>query len=138
LRIVVLDASVLVACLFKEGRARPAVLYSDDVALVVPPGILSEVERELPRVAHRAGVSRAELGSILELLRGHIQEVALDVLRPFETDAKRIAVEAGDPTDWEYVALALALDAPVWTYDRDFRRMRGVQTIGTSDLRRYP
>jgi predicted nucleic acid-binding protein len=133
-RVVVLDASVLVACLFKDGRARSAVLYAEDVAFVVPPGILSEVERQLPRIALRAGISRSELDGILELLRGHLHEISLEVLRPFEADAKGNALDAGDVTDWEYVALALALDAPVWTYDRDFRRMRGVRTIGTTAL----
>jgi predicted nucleic acid-binding protein len=55
--------------------------------------------------------------------------------RPFEERAKAVARRAGDPNDWEYVALAWALDAPIWTYDHDFRRMEGVRAIDTASIR---
>jgi predicted nucleic acid-binding protein len=133
-RTVVLDASVLVACLFKDGRARSVLLDAEDVVFLTPPGILREADRQLARVADRTGASKAEVQDILALLRDHIQEVALEVLLPWERRAKRIATEGGDPEDWEYVALALASAAPIWTYDADFRRMRGIRVLGTVEV----
>ncbi|MFI5418929.1 MAG: PIN domain-containing protein [Candidatus Lutacidiplasmatales archaeon] len=131
---VVLDASVLVACLFKDGRARRVLLHSTGAAFVAPPDILLETERQIPRVARRAGITPAEARAVLQLLRGRIHEVPFDVLRPFEERARAVARDASAEDDWEYVALALALDAPVWAYDDDFRRMKGIRLIGTRDV----
>lgn len=134
MRTVVLDASVLVACLFKDGRAREVLMGSPDVLFVVPPGIRAEARRQLPRIAARAGITRSEAEGTLQLLLRQVEEVSLEVLRPFEGKAREAASQAGDPSDWEYIALALALDAPIWTYDDDFDRVRGVNRVGTSAL----
>lgn len=38
--------------------------------------------------------------------------------------------------DEEYLALAEFLDSPVWTYDKDFRRVRGVKALSPSEVGR--
>lgn len=131
---VVVDASVLVACLFKEGRARQVLLHAKGVGFVVPPDIVREAGRQLPRVALRAGITAAQSRSVLRVLLGRVQEVPIDALRTQEKAARALAGSVGDETDWEYVALALALDAPIWTYDDDFRRMKGIRLIGTAEV----
>ncbi len=132
MRAVVLDASVLVACLFKDGRARHVLLHASDVRFVAPPDLLAEARRQLPKVAHRAGISAEQARATLQVLRGYVHEVPLELLRPLEPRARDLALRAGDADDWEYVALALTLDAPVWTYDDDLRRIKEIRTIGTS------
>ena len=134
MKTVVLDASILVACLFKDGRARRVLLHAQGAAFVAPPDIVREAERQIPRVAKRAGVTAAESRAVLQVLRGRIHEVPFELLRPLEGRAKALAADAGDAEDWEYVAVALALNAPVWTYDDDFRRVKGIRLIGTSEV----
>lgn len=134
MRTVVLDASILVACLFKDRRARRVLLHAQGAIFVAPPEILREAERHIPRVAKRAGVTAAESLAVLQVLRGRIQEVPFEMLRPFEAHAKARATDAGDVEDWEYVAVALALNAPVWTYDDDFRTVKGIRLIGTGEV----
>ena len=132
MRVVVLDASVLVACLFKDGRARHALLHSSAVRFVAPPDLLVESERQLPKVARRAGITPAQARGTLQILRGQIHEVPIALLRPAEAHARSLAKLAGDENDWEYVALALTLGAPIWTYDDDLRRVKEIRTVGTS------
>lgn len=134
MRAIVLDASVLVACLFKDGRARHVLLHATDVRFVAPPDLWVESERQIPRVARRAGISSEQARAALRLLRPRVHEVPLDSLRPVEERAKALARAAGDVDDWEYVALALTLGAPIWTYDDGFRRIDGVRTIRTSSV----
>lgn len=138
MRTIVLDASALLACLFKDGRARATLLHTEGTVLVAPPGILEEVERQLPRVAKRVGITIPEARAVLNILLEHVQEVSLDALRPFEAQAKALARNAGDVNDWEYVALALALDAPIWTYDDDFGRVAGIDVVRTGAIRDSP
>ena len=52
------------------------------------------------------------------LLTG-VQVVEDALLGELETDAQR-RIGARDPDVWMIVALAIALDAPVWTEDTDF------------------
>ena len=42
--------------------------------------------------------------------------------------------EAGSEDDCAHVALCLAERAPVWTYDKDFPRMRDVLLVTTSEV----
>jgi predicted nucleic acid-binding protein len=132
LSVVVLDASVLVACLFKDGRARHVLLHSSDVRFVAPPDLLVESERQIPKVAQRAGITSAQVRATLQVLRGRVHEVPISLLRPAEAEARNLAKNAGDENDWEYVALALTLDAPIWTCDDDLRRVKAIRTVGTA------
>lgn len=55
-------------------------------------------------------------------------------LAELEDEAKRIA--ARDPDDWPVLALALAINAPVWTEDPDFFGA-GVATWTTRNVEIY-
>lgn len=134
MKTIVLDASVLVACLFKDGRARRVLLSAPGARFVAPPDVLEEAEEQVPRIARRLGLAEAEIRAVLRVLSRRIQVVPMVVLRPLEIRARAIARKAGDEADWEYVALSLVAEAPIWSYDHDFRRMRGVRVVSTSEV----
>ncbi len=132
---VVLDASVLVACLFKDGNARRTLLdLSAEVLLLAPAELPEEARRQLSRVQARAGLDRATLEGILSLLLERIEVVSRAGYAPFEERAKELARAADAEADWPYVALALAEKAPIWTYDKDFRRVVGLKVLTTAEV----
>lgn len=49
-------------------------------------------------------------------------------------EAQRLCRQADAWGDDEYVALALALDAAIWTYDHDFRRIPSLRVASTTDV----
>lgn len=130
---VVVDASVLFACLAKEGRTRD-VLMTTRANLVAPPALLEEVEALLPRAAARAGLSPDVMAGVLAHLQKRIQVLAVDAYRAKRDTAQRLCREADAWGDDEYVALALALDGAVWTYDKDFQRIPGLRVMGTAEV----
>jgi predicted nucleic acid-binding protein len=130
---VVLDASVLIAALMADGRARWAILHTR-ATLYAPPLIFEELERHRRRIAARAGVSEAVLRGLLGDLRSRVAIIPPEVLEPYMEEAKALAAAADAAGDEDYVAAALALGAPVWTYDEDFRRIRRIRTVATEDL----
>jgi predicted nucleic acid-binding protein len=134
LKTVVLDASVMVACLFKDGRARHVLLHAPTVTFLAPPGVIEEALAQLPRIAKRIGLPEQDIRLILADLLRSIEVVPIARIEPFERAARAIAGGAGAEDDWEYVALCLAENAPVWTYDADFPRMKGVKLISTSQV----
>ena len=131
---IVLDASVMVACLFKDGSARRVLLHASKITLLAPPGIQQEAEAQLSRAARRTGLPPETVRLILEDLLRHVEVVSMNRLRSVEAKARRTARDAGDENDWEYVALSWVEDAPIWTYDADFSRMDGVRTISTTEV----
>ena len=130
---VVVDASVLVASLMADGRARHALLHSP-FSLYVPPRVFEELQAKAEKIAKRARLDRTVVDALLADLRSRIEVVPDALLAPFLPDARARAVAAGAEGDEDYVAAALALDVPIWTYDRDFARIRGVRVIGTAEV----
>jgi predicted nucleic acid-binding protein len=134
LKPIVVDASVLVAGLFKEGTVRDLILNSDDLELCAPSYVREEIERQVPRVAGRASLPEAMVRAILEDLLAAIDLVPRTVYSGWMDPANKLANEAEASGDAEYIALALALGAPVWTLDRDFRRIPGLKVLATQDV----
>lgn len=128
---VVVDASVLFACLAKDGRARD-VLSTTRANLVAPPALMEEVAALLPKAAARTGVGVDVMAGVLAHLQERIQVFTVDAYRSKRPEAQRLCREADAWGDDEYVALALALDASIWTYDKDFHRIPGLRIVGTT------
>ena len=75
-----------------------------------------EVARHLPGLAAKRGLDEAQLLAALQVMP--IQwKAAADYQDQREEAEKRIAER--DPDDWPTVALALKLDLPVWSQDKD-------------------
>jgi len=132
-RRIVVDASVLVAALMADGRARHALTHTE-AFLYVPPRIFEEVEAHAAEIAGRAGVPEAIVRGLIEELAQHLDEVPSALIEPWLPEARERVAAAEAEGDEDYVALAIALDAEVWTYDHDFERIEGILTISTKDV----
>lgn len=134
MRRVVVDVSVVVAGLFKDGTVRDVLLNSEDVAFCAPFYLKDEVARHLHEVASRARIPRATAEAILEDLLGAIELIPPGVYSAWTNAARGLTHTAGATGDSDYVALALAIEAPVWTLDKDFTRIPGIRLLATRDV----
>lgn len=130
---VIVDASVLIAALMSDGRARRVLVHAP-CAFFVPPRILDETNRHLGEIAKRARLPQHSIKSMMEDLFERIEVVPPALFSPFLEDAKNRTRAEDAEGDEHYVALATALGAPVWTYDDDFDRISGIRRITTSDV----
>lgn len=137
MRRVVVDASVVIAGLFKDGTVRDSLLAAENVAYLAPSYLTSEVVRHLSDVSKRAKIPLPVVRTVLEDLLEAIELVPPGVYSKWMDVARRLARAAGALGDADYIALAFALEAPVWTLDKDFRRNRGLRVVSTSDLPKY-
>lgn len=131
---IVVDASVLVAGLFKDGTVRDLILNSENLALCAQSYLRDEINRQVPRVAARAKLPESTVRAVLEDLLARIDLVPRAIYSGSIVLATKLANEAGALGDAEYTALALALGAPVWTLDSDFRRIPGLKVLATRDV----
>lgn len=122
--LLVVDTNVLVAeCLRERRRER---LENPLLELVVTERVDGEFQYEFRRrltlVAERARLSpetrQAIENDALNLYERKVFVIAEDQYAAFESQA-RLRIPR-DPDDWPTVALALALNADVWTEDQDF------------------
>jgi predicted nucleic acid-binding protein len=89
-----------------------------------------EIARHIPRLAEKRRLDPALLFAALGLMPVQWRPPADYDQRRQEAE-KRIA--ARDPDDWPTVALALTLDLPVWSQDKDLT-IAGLNILTTGEL----
>ena len=132
--IVVVDASVLVACLLKDGRARDVLLNHPEVQFVAPRFVLDELAASRSKLESKFRVPPSAFDAVMAQIRERVQVVAVHAYAAHREEAQRRATKAQAWGDDEYVALAIALDAPIWTYDDDFGRIEGVRRVTAAQI----
>jgi predicted nucleic acid-binding protein len=137
---LVVDASVLVGELLRRaGRER---LGDERLELFLPEHTWDEVRHEVPKRAQRLGerrglddgIVRQLVAACLEAVIANVTIVAVPIYAPMEQEARWRS--ARDERDWPSVALALVLDAAVWTEDADFLGT-GVPTWTTETVKSW-
>jgi putative PIN family toxin of toxin-antitoxin system len=121
---LVIDTNILVGELLRE-RGRELIQHSD-LALSITERILDETQYELRRRlrarVRRGGLTEATaqeiLASAMRLIETKITLVAEAEYSHLETEARNRIPR--DPDDWFTVALALEMEAAIWTQDCDF------------------
>jgi predicted nucleic acid-binding protein len=92
--------------------------------------VAEEIARHLPGLASKRSLDQALLFAALQVMPIAWRPAA-DYEDHREEAQRRIA--ARDPDDWPTVALALKLDLPVWSQDKDLA-VAGVEVFTTGDL----
>jgi predicted nucleic acid-binding protein len=126
---VVADANVVLSALI-GGRARLVIASQRGPKCVATQAVAEEIARHLPRLATKRGLDQALLFAALQVMP--IEWKAAADYEDQRTQAEQ-RIAARDPDDWPTVALALKLDLPVWSQDKDLADA-GLQVFTTGDL----
>jgi predicted nucleic acid-binding protein len=97
---------------------------------VAAEAVATEIARHIPRLASKRDLDPALLFAALQVMPIDWQ-AASEYAAHREEAEKRIADR--DPDDWPTVALALKLELPVWTQDKDHTDAR-IEVLTTGDL----
>lgn len=132
----IVDANVLIAALKKDGNVRGLLLSAPpDVALYAPEFLFIELDAHLEGIARSIGLPKSVVEVVLDALEPRINIVPPDATDHVIEKARGLAEQADALGDEEYIALALAMDAPIWSFDKDFDRVPGIQRVGTAQIR---
>ena len=132
---VVVDSSVLLASLFKDGTVRDVLMTAEDALFVAPAYVQSEVERHFSDISARSGIPPETVRAVLTDVLSFVELAPLVVYQSSMAEARDLCRRAHASGDEDFVALALALGAPIWTLDRDFGRISGLQVLDTARAR---
>jgi predicted nucleic acid-binding protein len=125
---LVVDANILIGGVLGK-RILEVIEELHEVNLFTPETSFNDAVEHLPKIlrgrGQQQGLSEVKINEMiqtalerLEQLRGVVEMVEkTDYAHMRERAIKRLP---RDPEDWDLVALALMLDAPIWTKDKDF------------------
>ena len=126
---VVADANVVLSALI-GGRARLVLASVHGPRCVAADAVASEIVGHIPRLAEKRGLDRALLFAALAVMP---VEWKVEVDYDRQRDEAQSRIGQRDPDDWPTVALALELELPVWSQDKDLP-VAGVEVFTTGDL----
>jgi predicted nucleic acid-binding protein len=116
---LVLDANIVMSAVLGARVGLLLDRYGDKIALFAPEVVFQDARRHLPAVVAKRG------GDLELVLRSLASLEAIILAEPEDAyaawrDEALERIGARDPDDWHVVALALAVDCPIWTEDNDF------------------
>lgn len=122
--ILIVDANILIGELLRQ---RGQILIQNPALMLyiteqVLDEIQYEIQRRIPLMLSRGRLTEAN-AQLLLAQAIHLIETKVTVIT--ETDYRHLETEARnriprDPNDWSTVALALSMNAAIWTQDCDF------------------
>jgi predicted nucleic acid-binding protein len=116
---LVLDANILIRAVL--GRRVRSLLetYEDSTDFYAPDVCFDDAREYIPGVLSSRGED-PELGlAVLEQIRALVRPVDQTLYQDLEQLARQ-RVATRDVEDWPVVAVAVLLNVPIWTEDRDF------------------
>ena len=129
---LVVDTNVVFSALVADG-ATGGLLLSGAFSLFVPEFFEQELENHREEIRRKTGLGDEEFPTLLDLL---FEDVTTVPKTRFEADlpTARELIGDVDRDDAPFLALALHLDADVWSDDSDFQEQAEVRSGRTHEL----
>ena len=132
---VVADANVLFSFFRKDSLVREIIINPNldyEIELIVPDYVFLELKNHKKEICKKANISEEDFYFALEALKLFIY--VENSWKEFKEEA--IYLLTDNPKDIPYVALALKLDCPIWSYDAGLKKQSKVNILTTKDLLR--
>jgi len=127
---VVVDANIIFSALI--GGRLTDLFLSSKLDLVAPELIFVEFLRNKEELIRRSKLSEEDFNILLTLLERRIKVIPFEEFEDLFSKAEELL---GDHIkDAPYVALALKLKCPFWTYEKRFKKIREVKCLTTEDI----
>jgi predicted nucleic acid-binding protein len=117
--ILVLDANIIIRAVLGQKVRNLLNAHSDFVKFFTPDICVADVSKYLPKLFEKRGLPYKPALEVFSKLQYLLSIVDLTIYREREEEAKE-RIKNRDPDDWPIVAVALMLNCPIWTEDKDF------------------
>jgi predicted nucleic acid-binding protein len=134
-KLIVLDTNILIRAILGERVPNLLEKYSSSCSFVTPVSCYDELNHHLPKILQKRNLALEPFLNAIAQLAKIVTPLAQEIYSDYEYEAKR-RIEDRDLKDWTIVALALALDCPIWTEDQDFFGI-GIATWNTRNVEIY-
>jgi len=129
--LLVIDTNVVISFLVK-GKLT-SLVFSPMLNLVTVERLFVEIDRNKDEIRAKSSFSAEEIEVLLTLLKGKIMPVPMEQYISFMSKAEEIL--GGHKKDVPFLALALKLNCPVWSYEKRFKRIGDIESLTTAEVR---
>ncbi|MGQ4915381.1 MAG: PIN domain-containing protein [Candidatus Asgardarchaeia archaeon] len=128
---LVVDTNKLLAAFLKNGIVRSILLLSKHEFYTLDYAIF-EIEKHKDELLKRIHVKREQFQELMfELILKNVIVIRSSYIEDLIDDALEIC-KSFDPDDAPFIALALKLDIPIWSNDKDLREKQDVVPVVTT------
>lgn len=128
--LIVADANELFSAMIAKGKTLE-LFFNTRIRIFAPIFIIQELKKYIKIIKEKSGLNDKDLINFLSLIAQKITFFESEQLREFLKIAEEISP---DPDDIEYFALALKLNCPIWSEDKDLKKQNTIKIISTSEL----
>ncbi len=129
--IVVVDTNVVVSAFLRESITQD-ILFDPAFQFHAPEFVGAEIEKHKKEFLGRTGYSEEKLYSVLQSIFSNLIVVPESEYQKYREDALGFSP---DKDDWPFLALALHLNAPLWSFDKKLREKQDrVRVISVEEL----
>lgn len=126
---LVIDANILFAALIKTNVTYD-ILLNKNIVLYAPEFIIHEVKNHKDVILRKNKTNNFK--EIFAVLRRRIRIIVEEKYEPFLKVADSISP---DPNDSVYFALALYLNIPLWSNDKELKKQKKIKVYDTEEVR---
>lgn len=127
---LIVDANILFAALIKDGKTSD-LLFREELHLFTPEFILTEFTKYKKLLLKKTHRTKEDFQKLLELLERQINVFPFSEIKPYIKKASKLSP---DPKDVPYFALALLLNASIWSNDKALKQQSSIKIFSTDDL----
>ena len=120
---VVVDANIIFSILIKKGFNNK-ILVEKDINMYSPTFLREEILEHYTEIVSKTHRTYEEFLDVLDELMDSITFVEIDACE----------IECSDVDDAPYIALALQLNIPIWSEDKDLKKSVTVKVYNTKEL----
>lgn len=129
---LIIDANILFSALIKDNTTRKLIL-KDNLILYSPDFIIEEFLEHLEELEYKTKVGNKALKEKMkELLKlSNIKVISNEDFMDNIKEAIKLSPDIGDAP---YFALALKLNYPIWSNDKELKKQKKVKIYSTEEL----
>ena len=125
---LVVDTNGVFSALIAGGKTRELII-TEDLELSIPEYFFKELSNNLDEIEDKTGLERQEIEILLNLLFEEIHVIPRE-----ELYMARDLIADTDPDDAPFLAVALQLEAGIWSDDEHFQEQTKLEVWRTHEL----
>ena len=128
---LVVDTNVLMTFFWKNSKTRKLIMLGNSLELFSPEFALDEIKKHKDEILKKTNISEEEFNVIRIELAISIKFYPVIFYKDFLKQSLDISP---DKNDIDFFALALKLDLPIWSNDKNLKNPDMIKIISTKEL----
>lgn len=132
---VVVDTNIIFSGIVSKSKTRE-ILVESTLDMFAPEYLHKEVRKHKKTIRKKSELTEPEIETLLDIILENVNIIQKEEYLSEYTEAKDL-IEHIDPDDVPFLAIALSIEADIWSDDKHFQKLDEVKTWTTPELIQY-